>query len=79
MALGSDPSLFTRAQVVTASEHGRVVGRARIAPAGTAELVVPLHPRASVCTVRFVVARTAVPGHGDTRALGAHFRFDYEP
>jgi hypothetical protein len=80
VALGSDPSLFSRPQVVTASEHGRVVGRARIAPAGTAELVVPLHPVSSICTVQFVVARTAVPGRGDTRALGAHFvRFDYTP
>jgi len=79
VTLGSDPSLFTRAQIVTASERGRVVGRARIAPAGTAELVVPLHPTASVCTVRFLVARTAVPGHGDTRTLGAHFTFAYTP
>src|SRR4029079_1122544 len=78
VALGSDPSLFTRAQTVIATEHGRVVGRARIAPAGTAQLVVPLHPVASVCTVSFLVARPAVPGHGDSRALGAHFfSFDY--
>jgi len=78
VALGSDPSLFRRAQVVTARENGHVVGRARIAPAEGAELVVPLQPVASVCTVRFDVARTAVPGHGDTRALGAHF-FSFVP
>jgi hypothetical protein len=78
VALGSDPSLFTRAQVVTARERGHVVGRARIAPAEDTELVVPLHAVASVCTVRFDVARTAVPGRGDSRALGAHFfSFDY--
>jgi hypothetical protein len=73
VALGSDPSLFTHTQVVTASEGGRVVGRARIAPTGSAQLVVPLRPVGSVCTVRFDVARTAVPGHGDPRVLGAHF------
>jgi len=78
VALGSDPSLFKRAQVVTARERGHVVGRARIAPAESTELVVALQPVASVCTVRFDVARTAVPGHGDSRALGAHFfSFDY--
>ncbi len=78
VALGSDPSLFTRAQVVTARERGHVVRRARIAPAESTDLVVALHPVASVCTVRFDVARTAVPGHGDSRALGAHFfSFDY--
>ena len=78
VALGSDPSLFTRAQVVTARERGHVVGRARIAPAESTDLVVALQPVASVCTVRFDVARTAVPGHGDSRTLGAHFfSFDY--
>ena len=78
VALGSDPALFTGPQVVTAREQGRVVGRARIDPAGTAQLVVPLRPVDSVCTVRFDVARTAVPGHGDPRRLGAHFfSFDY--
>jgi len=34
---------------------------------------VPLVPRNGVCTVRFTVGRTAVPGPGDRRALGAHF------
>ena len=78
VAVGSDPSLFTRAQVVTARERGHVVGRARIAPAESTDLVVALQPVASVCTVRFDVARTAVPGHGDSRTLGAHFfSFDY--
>jgi hypothetical protein len=80
VALGSDPSLFTRTQVVTARERGHVVGRARIDPAGSASLAVALHPVDSVCTVHFDVARTAVPGHGDRRALGAHFlAFDYAP
>jgi hypothetical protein len=73
IALGSDPSLFTQAQMVTAFEGGRVVGRARIAPAGTATLTVPLRPRAGTCTVDFTVAHTKVPGSGDERRLGAHF------
>jgi hypothetical protein len=80
VALGSDPGLFARPQIVTAREQGRVVGRARIDPAGTGQLVAPLRPLGSVCTVRFDVARTAVPGHGDPRRLGAHFfAFDYGP
>lgn len=84
--LGSDPSLFTRAQTVIAREGGRVVGRARIAPAGQARLSVPLSDGpGSLCTVRFEVVRTAVParvisGSADHRALGAHFlAFDYKP
>jgi hypothetical protein len=78
--LGSDASLFRQTQVVTAREGGRVVGHARIAPAATATLQVPLAPRGGTCTVRFDVARTAVPGHGDLRALGAHFlAFDFRP
>jgi hypothetical protein len=78
--LGSDPALFGRTQVVTAFEGGRVVGGAQIPPAGTAPLGVNLTPVGNVCTVRFDVLRTAVPGGGDTRVLGAHFlAFDYEP
>ncbi len=81
VGLGSDASLFTRDQVVVASIGGREAGRARIAPAGTAELTVPLEPSAAgVCVVRFDVARTAVPGGGDPRRLGAHFvSFRYRP
>jgi hypothetical protein len=85
--LGSDPSLFSRAQTVVASEGGRVVGRASIAPAGQSTLKVPLVPRAGVCTVRFAVGYTLVPARvhpavrpRDTRRLGAHFlAFDYHP
>jgi Dolichyl-phosphate-mannose-protein mannosyltransferase len=78
--LGSDPSLFTQTQTVTAYEAGRVVGRARIAPAGTGTLDVPLRPKAGICTVEFVVAHTKVPGPGDRRRLGAHFlSFTYTP
>jgi hypothetical protein len=74
VGLGSDPSLFRRAQVVTAYARGRVVGRATIPPPERVDLTVPLRPDAKgTCTVRFEVARTAVPGLADTRRLGAHF------
>jgi hypothetical protein len=71
--LGSDPSLFASVQTVTAFVGLRPVARARIEPAGGASMRVPLRARDGVCTVRFVVERTSVPGHGDTRVLGAHF------
>ncbi len=77
VALDTDPSLFDRAQTVTA-RGGGAVERTRVPPLGTTELVVPLVPRGGVCTVRFTVAPTAVPGGGDDRELGVHFRgFDY--
>ncbi|HZO97714.1 MAG TPA: glycosyltransferase family 39 protein [Gaiellaceae bacterium] len=80
VTLGSDPSLFARPQVVTATQAGRVAGRVAVPPAGRATLVVPLEPRSGACSVRFGVARTKVPGHGDTRRLGAHFlSFSYSP
>ena len=71
--LESDPSLFTKTQVVTAYESGRPVGTARIAPTATSALTVPLRGVAGTCTVVFDVAHTKVPGHGDPRRLGAHF------
>jgi hypothetical protein len=74
--IGSDPSLFTRDQVVTAFAGGRQVGRATIPAAENRDLTVPLAPGADgACTVSFVAERTAVPGNGDDRRLGAHFRF----
>ncbi len=86
VALESDPSLFAREQTVVAYDGRRALGRARIAPAGTATLTVPLRPDSDgICTVRFEVARTAVPagvipGNTDRRTLGAHFlSFDYRP
>ena len=36
-------------------------------------LRVPLRPEHGVCTVRYTVGRTAVPGPRDHRRLGAHF------
>jgi hypothetical protein len=78
--LGSDPSLFSSVQTVTAFVGLRPVARARIEPMGSATLRVPLSSRSDVCTVQFLVGRTAVPGHGDARVLGAHFfAFDYTP
>jgi hypothetical protein len=77
--LGSDARLFRSVQTVTAFVGGHLVGRARIAPAGAATLRVPLRSHNGACTVQFLVARTAVPGGGDTRVLGAHFVFAYAP
>jgi hypothetical protein len=84
--LGSDPNLFRSPQIVTARVAGRIVGRARIAPAGQARLVVPVHTGPNGrCRVDFTVSRTKVPaevvrGSADDRPLGAHFlRFDYHP
>jgi len=77
--LATDGALYTSAQTVAAREHGSVVGGASIPPTATTQLVVPLHSRGGTCSVEFDVARTLVPGHGDPRALGAHFLFNYEP
>ena len=80
VSLSSDPQLFDTDQVVTASVAGNVVGRARIAPAGTAQLRVRPTPEGGTCRVVFRVAQTKVPGGGDDRELGAHFNtFDYRP
>jgi hypothetical protein len=80
VSLSSDPQLFDTDQVVTASVAGKVVGRARIAPAGTAQLRVRPTPERGTCRVVFRVAQTKVPGAGDDRRLGAHFNtFDYRP
>jgi hypothetical protein len=84
VSLQSDPALFRAAQTVVARHGNRIVGRAQIAPAGQAEMTVPLEAGpGGRCTVSFDVARTAVPaqvipGSRDRRALGAHFlAFDY--
>jgi dolichyl-phosphate-mannose-protein mannosyltransferase len=80
VSLSSDPQLFDEDQIVTASVGGEVVGRARIAPAGTVRLRVQPTPQRGTCRVVFRVARTKVPGGGDDRELGAHFNtFDYRP
>jgi hypothetical protein len=79
VTLGSDPQLFRRAQVVEAFEGGRRVGVARVRPAATATLRIPLIPSADdVCTVQFRTSRTLVPalvlpGSTDARSLGVRF------
>jgi len=80
VSLSSDPNLFDDDQIVTASVAGTVVGRAQIAPTGTAQLRVRPRPERGTCRVVFRVARTKIPGGGDDRELGAHFNtFDYRP
>jgi hypothetical protein len=73
VTLQGDAGLFRRPQSVVASEAGTVVGRAVIPVDGVTTLRVPLRPEEGVCTVRFAVAHTAVPGPRDRRRLGAHF------
>jgi hypothetical protein len=80
VGLSSDPKLFDEDQIVTAFVGGEEAGRARIAPAGSAELRVRTMPEDGTCRVVFRVARTEVPGGGDNRELGAHFKtFGYSP
>ena len=71
--LQGDKGLFETPQSVIATEHGNPIGRTLIPVTGITTMTVPLVPRQGVCTVRFTVARTAVPGPQDKRRLGAHF------
>jgi hypothetical protein len=75
----SDPHLFHRPQTVTAIS--RVVRRLRILPTEARTLRVPLVPGGDDrCVARFNVSPVAIPGKGDTRALGVHFgAFSYSP
>jgi hypothetical protein len=77
--ISSDPNLFRQDQVVTASIAGRVVARTTVGPTEKRTLRVPTRPIGGTCRVVFEVARTRVPGGGDTRELGAHFSFFYRP
>jgi hypothetical protein len=78
IALSSDPTTFHEDQVVTAFVNGKRVRSVRFHPEDQAVMGVTLEPRDGVCEVRFKVARTFVPGGGDSRVLGAHFNgFDY--
>nr|MBA3244201.1 hypothetical protein [Actinomycetota bacterium] len=77
VTLDSDPGLFDEPQTVTATSGG---GRAlmRLEPAESTQLRVPLAAKGGVCSARFTVSPTKVPGGGDTRELGVHFRaFEY--
>ncbi|MGH3102963.1 MAG: hypothetical protein ACRDN6_02555, partial [Gaiellaceae bacterium] len=70
----SDPNLFRRSQIVRALAGNRVLARGRIPRDGVGQLRVPLEPERGVCAVRLVVSPTVVPGGGDSRRLGTHFR-----
>jgi hypothetical protein len=77
--IASDPALFDEDQIVTASIGGVQVARTRVAPTAERTLTIRTRPKGSTCRVLFEVARTRVPGRGDTRELGAHFTFFYRP
>jgi hypothetical protein len=78
VTLDSDPGLFSRSQTVTALSAPGVAVRKDVRPTESLRLVVPLRRRNGVCRVRFTIGPTAVPGAGDDRELGVHFRaFDY--
>ena len=88
VVLSSDPSLFLEPQTVVARSGGRVVGRVRLRPVGSAVLGIPVAPSPGTdeCRVVFTVTPTAVPAdvtggaNPDPRELGAHFnRFVYKP
>ena len=81
VTLTSDPSLYHEDQIVTAFVNGQVAGRSTIAPYGIEGLRVRAVPdEKGTCRVVFRTAKTKVPGGGDPRPLGAHFRgFDYRP
>jgi hypothetical protein len=78
--LHSDVHLFLTPSLVVARSGNNVRSR-RVPSEGRAyPLTVPLTPQAGVCTVRFTVSPTKVPGHGDLRRLGLHFSaFRYRP
>jgi hypothetical protein len=72
-----DPGLTEEPQTVVATSGSRRV----VATVPARELVtlaIPLESRAGVCSVRFTVSPTKVPGPEDMRELGTHFRaFEY--
>ncbi|MGI9112027.1 MAG: glycosyltransferase family 39 protein [Gaiellaceae bacterium] len=77
VTIDSDPGLFDEPQVIEATSAGRRVA-IQLDPSESARLAAPLVPQNGVCTVRFTISPTAVPGGGDTRELGVHFRaFEY--
>jgi Dolichyl-phosphate-mannose-protein mannosyltransferase len=80
VAMESDPKLFAVSQTATALVGGRAVDSARIPRDGVGRLRVPLRGEGGRCVVRFRVSPVAVPGAGDARPLGTHFRsFEYRP
>lgn len=80
VAMESDPKLFATSQTAVAFVGGREVDRTRIPQDGTGRLRVPLEGQGGNCVVRVRVSPTALPGAGDARRLGTHFRsFEYRP
>jgi len=81
VTLESDPALFDEPQQVEAeSRSSRETYKtfAIIPPTKRASLKVRLGSRGGVCTARFTVTPTKVPGGIDSRELGTHFRaFEY--
>ena len=82
VTLENDGGLFEGLQWVRAfspSDAAAPTEVSRHRPGERGTLEVPLVPVEGVCTVRFEVSPTEVPGAGDTRELGTHFRaFEYE-
>ena len=82
----SDPGLFDEPQQVEATssaDRGATemsnVAWIKLPPGQQGKLRIRLMSEDGVCTVTFTVSPTKVPGSGDTRELGTHFRaFDYE-
>jgi hypothetical protein len=71
VTLAGDAGLFQDPQTVRAGGVTR-----RVFPLVATTMTVPL----THCRVRFVVSPTKVPGRGDSRRLGVHFRlFEYLP
>jgi hypothetical protein len=86
--LQSDSNLFTQPNVVTAVSGVRAPVRVvhTVPVSGATSMRVPLRPEGGRCTVRFTVAKLAVPAvvlgppSTDARALGVHFNgFSYRP
>ena len=77
--VSSDPHLFHRPQTLTAISTR--VRRFRLRPTEAKTIHVPLRSEPGRrCVADFAVSPLAVPGNGDTRALGLHFdHFAYSP
>jgi hypothetical protein len=78
VTLESDPGLFDAPQLVTARSGDGTQQKASVVPGESRLFRVPLASVQGVCTVRFTISPTKVPGPDDPRELGIHFRaFDY--
>jgi hypothetical protein len=74
VTLESDPGLFDAPQRVTARSGDGTLHEIPVEPSGSALFRVPLVSNQGVCTVRFTISPTKVPGPDDPRELGIHFR-----